>query len=61
MSREKSGKFNIVLIRNIYPIEFRLRKVTDNQKDEYVIDFLLMNGPLELKIFLGDTPEQVIR
>ena len=25
-----------------------------------MIDFLLTNGPLEIKIFLGDTPEEVI-
>ena len=56
LSREKSNKFHIVLIRNLYPIEFRLRTTRDKRS---LLDLLMLKGPLELKIFLGETPEEV--
>ena len=41
-------------------MEFRLRKIRENNDDKFMVDFLLMGGPLELKFFLGNSPEEVI-
>lgn len=45
-----------MLIRNLYPIEFRLRTTKDKKS---LLDLLMLKGPLELKVFLGDSPEEV--